>query len=135
MKTFFQENSPLLDDTSLTDALRAAMEKSLEEYVEEVKDHQDNGVHSGVVRNVKINGEVISHQASRVGESPAPISGFLRNSTTGEMISEYLGEVTVTAPYAGILVKELERDVLETPEKNYAPRFQKNVEEAIKELL
>ena len=135
MKAEFIQNSPILDPERLEENLSRAMDKSLTEFVQEVAVHQITTEHTGVVRNVKINGVVTKHQASRIGESPAPLSGSLVNSTEPEQFSATSGEVRVTAPHGVILVEKLDRDILETPEKNYASRFQENVDQAVKELL
>lgn len=135
MKAYFEQNSPILQSGRLEDVLSGAIEKSLDEYEEEVRSWQENGPHTGVVRNVKISGAVISHQASRIGESPSPISKTLLNSTEKEVLSYDRAELRVTAPHGVILAEKLDRDILETPEKNYAPRFQKNVADAMKELF
>lgn len=135
MKAYFEIHSPILEPGRLDEALSRAMEKSLDEYVEEVRDWQKNGEHTGVVRNVKINGNVISHQASRIDESPAPLSNSLVDSVEPEQFSATSGEVRVTAAHAGVLVEKLNRDILKTPEEKYRLRFQLNVDEAIRELL
>lgn len=135
MKAVFIPNSPILEPGRLDESLSRAVDKSLEEFDAEVKKHQLLGEHTGVIRNVKINDRVIRHQSSRTGESPAPLSNALINSTETEVISPNLGELRVTAPHGAILVDKLNRDILETPEKNYAARFQENVTEAVEELL
>lgn len=135
MKAVFEQHSAILEPGRLEKNLSRAMETSLEEFEALVIDHQKNGEHTGVVRNVKINGSVIGHQASRIGESPAPLTNALVNSTEKEQFSATSGEVRVTAPHAGILVNKLNRDILKTPGEKYRPRFQLNVDEAVRELL
>lgn len=135
MKAVFEQHSAILETGRLEENLSRAMETSLEEFEALVIDHQKNGEHTGVVRNVKINGAVISHQASDVGESPAPLTNALVNSTEKEQFSFDSGEIRVTAPHAGILVKKLNRDILKTPEEKYRLRFQLNVDKAVRELL
>jgi hypothetical protein len=135
MKAYFEQNSPILEPGRLNDALSGALDKSLPEFDAEVKKHQLNGEHTGVVRNVRINGGVVRHQSSRIGESPAVLRGGLVNSNVVEKLSPVKAQLTVTAPHGAILVNKLKRDVLETPEKEYAPRFRQNVADAVGELL
>ncbi len=135
MKAFFEQNSPILQPGVLDDALSDVIETSLEEYDAEVKKHQLLGAHTGVVRNVKVNGASLRHQSSRVGESPAPLSNQLINSTEIEQFSPVSGELRVEAPHGVILVEQLNRDILETPEREYDPRLQAKVLEAVNKLI
>lgn len=135
MKTVFITNSPILDAGRLEENLSRVVGESLEEFERLVKDRQVQGQQTGRVSMVRINGGVIRHIASAIGETPAPVTGALVRSTESEQFSATRGEVRVTRFYGAILQNKLRRDVTTGAEEIYAPRFQEKIARAVEDLL
>lgn len=77
------------------------------------------------------------HRASRKGEPPAIDKGILRNSIKFKLVSDLKGQVSVGAKYGDVLddPTKLNRPFFRKTVKNFQPKFQKNLDEVIQELL
>lgn len=136
MKADFIIKSPILIPGRLDENISRTIGICLRELSQLIKDNQVYGAHTGARRRSgAINGGVISHQASAVGESPAPDTFNLVNSNEIEQFSATTGEVRVTAVYAAILQNQMGRDVTKTPSELYQKIFLRKIETAVGELL